>query len=185
MTIIFQQSLLDTLAPKNRGVMRIEEKSGGGVGKGGITCLLFSVGQEGFAIRIEMLQEIVNPVGMKPIPSPEFTFCRELDFRGKRIPVLNLSDFFQYSPIPEGSKSVLVLRLEEESIGLLVDEVRGVWNIDEHDLRPFPPMATSLDPRHIRGIFKVEVKPIFCLNENMLFRLAEIRSFFTGVEDHP
>ena len=165
--------------------MRTEAQRSKGAGKDGPICLLFSVGQEGFAIRIEMLQEIVSPEGMRPLPTSDFAFCTELDFRGKRIPVLKLSDFFEYPGIPEGPKSVLVLRLGGESIGLLVDEVRGVWNIAESDLRPFPPMATSLDPRHIRGICKVEDKPVFCLNEDRLFQLAEIRHFFERAEDHP
>jgi purine-binding chemotaxis protein CheW len=140
-------------------------------------CLVFTLGQETHGIRIQMLREIVTDAGMKPLPPPGFEYCEELDFRGDRIPVLRLADFFDYSCTPDGPKSVLVLGVEGQCFGLLVDAVKGVWNIPEAELKPLPPLATYLDPQYIRGICKVEGRPVFLLREDAFLQMREIASF--------
>ena len=148
-----------------------------GTPKEGEPCLLFSVGGETYGIRIQMLREIVSPAGMKSLP-PDFLYLEELNFRGIKIPVLRLSDFFEYPGRDDAPKSVLVIGSEEKPFGLLVDVVKGVSNIQTGGLRPLPRAATRLDPQYIRGIAKVEGRPIFFLSETFLSQLDEISSSY-------
>ena len=148
-----------------------------GTAKEGEPCLLFSVGEEAYGIRIQMLREIVSPAGMKSLP-PDFLHLEELNFRGIKIPVLKLADFFEYPTRDDAPKSVLVIGLEERPFGLLVNAVKGVSNIQAGGLKTLPRAATRLDPRYIRGIGKVEGRPIFFLSEDSLSQLEEISSFY-------
>jgi len=148
-----------------------------GTSKEGEACLLFSLGEETYGIRIQMLREIVNPAGMKSLP-PDFLYSEELVFRGTKIPVLRLSDFFEYPRRDDAPKSVLVIGLEERPFGLLVDVVKGVASIQTGGLKPLPQAATRLDPQYIRGISKVEGRPVFFLSEDSLSQLDEISSFY-------
>lgn len=149
-----------------------------GLGKEGEPYLLFSLGGEIYGIHIERLREIVSPAGMKPLSPPAFKYCLELSFRGSRIPVIHVSKFFDYPGGPEEPKSVLVIGDQDRQFGLLVDEIRGVWNIRDTELKPFPRFASSLNPQYIRGIGKVEKRPVFLLNETSLSRMGEISSFY-------
>ncbi len=139
--------------------------------------MLFSVGEEAYGIRIQMLREIVSPAGMKSLP-PDFLYLEELNFRGIKIPVLKLADFFEYPTRDDAPKSVLVIGSEERPFGLLVDAVKGVSNIQAGGLKTLPRAATRLDPQYIRGIGKVEGRPIFFLSEDSLSQLDEISSFY-------
>ncbi len=148
-----------------------------GTSKEGEPCLLFSVGEETYGIRIQMLREIVSPAGMKSLP-PDFLYLEELEFRGIKIPVLKLSDFFEYPRRDDTPKSVLVIDSKERPFGLLVDMVKGVSNVQAAGLKTLPRAATRLDPGYIRGIGKVEGRSTFFLNEDSLSQLDEISSFY-------
>lgn len=154
-----------------------------GISKNGEPCLLFALGGEAFAIRIDALREIISPEGMRALPSPDFRYWGHLNFRGQRIPVLRISDFFQY-PAPTGeSISVLVMGSEKTPYGLLVDMVKGVWNIRSKELSPLPPLATYLDPHFFQGIGRGKAGALFLLNEERLSQMQEIRFFYKGQED--
>jgi purine-binding chemotaxis protein CheW len=140
-------------------------------------CLLFSLGEETYGIRIRTLREIVSSAGMRPL-SPDFKYSEEVSFRGNKIPILRLSVFFDYPDRHEGPKSILVIGPEEKPFGLLVDEVKGVSNVHVTGLKPLPRLATRLDPEYVRGIGKVEGRPVFFLSEDSLSQLDEISSFY-------
>jgi chemotaxis signal transduction protein len=117
-----------------------------GLGREGEPYLLFSLGGEIYGIHIERLREIVSPAGMKPLSPSAFKYCLELGFRGGRIPAIQASKFLDYPGGPEEPKSVLVVGDQDKPFGLLVDEIRGVWNIRETELKPFPRFVSSLNP---------------------------------------
>lgn len=138
--------------------------------------MLFSLGEETYGIRIQMLREIVSPAGMKAL-SPGLLHVEELNFRGIKIPVLRLSDFFEYPKTEDVPRSVLVIGSEKRPFGLLVDVVKGVSNIKTSGLKSLPRLATRLDPQYIRGIGKVEGRVVFFLSEDSLSQVDEISSF--------
>jgi purine-binding chemotaxis protein CheW len=141
-------------------------------------CLLFSLGEETYGVRIKTLREIVNPAGMEPV-SPAFPYTEVLQFRGNKIPVLRLSDFFEYPNRQETARSVLVIGTEEKPFGLLVDEVKGVSNVPTAGLKPLSRLATRLDPRYIRGIGKLEGRIVFFLGEDSFSQIEEISTFYS------
>jgi len=163
--------------------MRGREEITRGLGKEGEPCLLFFLGGETYGIRVRMLREIVSPMGMRPLPPTDFKYCEELNFRGNKVPVIHLSDFFGYVSSPNDPKSVLMIE-RERLFGLLVDSIRGVWNIRDAELKPLPQLATSLNSQYIRGIAKVEEKIVFFLNEDQFSRTGEISSFYRSCEGH-
>ncbi|MDH7500021.1 MAG: chemotaxis protein CheW [candidate division NC10 bacterium] len=162
--------------------MRDREAITRGLGKEeGEPCLLFLLGGETYGIRVRMLREIVGPAKRRRLPSDEFKYCEELDYRGNRVPVIRLCDFFGYKSPPDAPQSVLVIE-GERPFGLLVDSVKGVWNVRDSQMKPLPQLATSLNPQYIRGIAKVEGKITFFLNEDQFPQTGGISSFYGSSE---
>jgi len=157
--------------------VRDKEEMGKGLNKDGEPCLFFSLGRETYAVRIQRLREIVTPEGMEPLPPADFKYSEGLSFRGNRIPVIRLSDFFEYPGGRDDPKSVLVMGGERQ-FGLLVNGVKGVWNIREAELKPLPQLATHLNPQYVRGIAKVGGRAVFLLNEDYLSQMGEVSSFY-------
>lgn len=75
-----------------------------------------------------------------------------LDLRGRVIPVVNLRLRMSLPPLDDPSTgTILVLDLEGQPTGLLVDAVDAVVSVPEEELVPASPILAGLDGAWVRG----------------------------------
>lgn len=122
--------------------------------------LTFSIEKETYGIEIMFVTEIIGIQPITEIPElPEYV-KGIINLRGKIIPVMDVRLRFKKEPRKYNDRTcVIVIDIEEISIGLIVDSVSEVLTINEEEIVP-PPDVHKSGNKYIKGIGKVgtEVK---------------------------
>ncbi len=143
--------------------------------------LTFSLGKESYGIEIKYVIEIIGIQSITEIPElPEYV-RGIINLRGKIIPVLDVRLRFKKEPKEYNDRTcVIVVDIEEVSIGLIVDSVAEVITIPEEDMVDPPQTHRGINNRYIKKIGKIgnEVKLLLdcerLLTENELEDINEV-----------
>lgn len=123
--------------------------------------LTFAVGEETYGIGIDMVTEIV---GLQPITAmPEIPDYIKgiINLRGKIIPVMDMRRRFRKEPMAYNDRTcIIVLDIQDVSVGLIVDQVKEVAAIEDENIAPPPKKIKGIQRNFISGIGKTggEVK---------------------------
>lgn len=143
--------------------------------------LLFRVGDDIYGMGLRGLREVLLPDGLTALPTPAYQACAAFAYRGRRLPVIRMRALFEGSPanIPATAR-VLLTQGQGQAIGLLVDEVLEMAEVDPARIAPVPAMATLLDPTCFRGLYTRRDRIILLVNEDGLTRLDEVVQFYAA-----
>ncbi|MBU3199062.1 chemotaxis protein CheW [Clostridium estertheticum] len=123
--------------------------------------LTFSVGKESYGIEIKFVTEIIGMQEITEVPELPDYVKGIINLRGKIIPVIDVRLRFRKEPKDYNDRTcIVVINIKETTVGLIVDNVAEVINIDDSNIVPPPQMKTGFHNRYVRGIGKVgnEVK---------------------------
>jgi chemotaxis signal transduction protein len=93
-----------------------------------------------------------------PCPKPEVASYIKgiINLRGKIIPVLDVRLRFHKAPADYTDRTcIIVIEHQDQSVGLIVDQVAEVLTIEDECIVPPPEFAASVQNHYIRGIGKV------------------------------
>ena len=124
--------------------------------------LRFSVGPDAYAVRIELVREILEVTQMTPLPLMP-TFVRGvMNLRGAVVPVVDLAARLGMDATEIGRRSCVIMvdisgqtNGGHQSLGVLVDAVHEVFDVEEGGLEGVPRMGTRIDPTFIAGMVRV------------------------------
>lgn len=137
--------------------------------------LTFSLENQVFGIEIKYVTEII---GMQPITQvPEVPiFVRGIiNLRGKIIPVIDVRLKFRKEPLEYNDRTcIIVVDINNISVGLIVDSVAEVMTIMDENIVPPPDYKTGFQNRYIKGIGKVDSDVKLLLNCEKLLGDEEI-----------
>jgi len=123
--------------------------------------LTFIIGKEVYGIEIKYVTEIINMQKITEVPElPEY-IKGIINLRGKIIPVMDVRLRFRKEAKEYNDRTcIIVVDIEDISVGLIVDSVSEVITITEDNIVPPPDTNTGFNNRYIKGIGKVgdEVK---------------------------
>lgn len=116
--------------------------------------LTFEIGGESYGIDIKYVREIVGLQPITPVPELPDYIKGIINLRGKIIPVVDVRLRFR-KPFKEYTDRtcVIVIDLNDTSVGLIVDSVSEVLTIPENQISP-PPELNKTSSRYIKGIGK-------------------------------
>ena len=136
----------------------------------------FYLGDDEYAIYINKVREIVPMTDIRKIPkSPQFVEG-VINIRGKIIPVLDLRKRFDLSITETNRQSfkILIVELEKNQVGLIVDNVSEVMKFYADDNEKAPPMfSANISSQYIQGVAKIENKLIILLDIERLLSFEE------------
>jgi len=143
--------------------------------------LTFSVGKEAYGIEIKFVTEIIGIQEITEVPELPDYVKGIINLRGKIIPVIDVRLRFRKEPKQYNDRTcIVVINIKETSVGLIVDNVAEVINIDGNNIVAPPQIKAGFHNRYVRGIGKVgnEVKLLLdcdkLLNDDELDKIAEI-----------
>lgn len=118
--------------------------------------LTFSLDKETYGIEIRFVTEIVGMQTITEIPElPEYA-KGIINLRGKIIPVMDVRLRFKKEPRGyDESTCVIVIDIDEISIGLIVDSVSEVLAIPEEGIVEAPKINRGFNSRYVKSIGKV------------------------------
>ena len=119
--------------------------------------LTFLIENESYGIGIEFVTEIIGILPISEVPELPDYIRGIINLRGKIIPVMDVRLRFK-KPFQEydGRTCIIVVDINDNSVGLIVDSVAEVINIAEDNIVPPPKASTGFSNRYINGIGKVE-----------------------------
>lgn len=143
----------------------------------------FEVGDVAYAVRIEVVREIVNPLAVVPLPRAPRAVRGVADYRGEVVPVIDLRERFGLPPASTSRKAKwIVLDVSGPEAGadksssrhaaLVVDAVTEVFGTGGGEMRPAPPLGKGDDVRGIVGVVSVGKKLVFVLDAHAFSALA-------------
>jgi purine-binding chemotaxis protein CheW len=143
------------------------------------TFLSFKLGKEVFAASAN---NVVNILELKPITkvphAPEY-MSGVINLRGQVLPVIDMRIKFGMTPIePTVDTCIIVLNItlenEEVKLGILVDAVSEVLELEDNQIEPSPTIGTKYKAEFIRGMYKKDESFIMLLNLDLIFTKDEI-----------
>jgi purine-binding chemotaxis protein CheW len=118
--------------------------------------LTFQLGTEVFGIEIKFVTEIIGIQAITYVPEVPGYVKGIINLRGKIIPVIEIRSKFKKPSIPYDDRTcIIVIDLNEISIGLIVDSVSEVLNIGDENIVPPPKYKSGVQNKYIKGIGKV------------------------------
>ncbi len=137
----------------DQAVKAIAEKEG--------KYLTFSMADEEYGIGILKIKEIIGMMPITTVPqTPEF-IKGVINLRGKVIPVIDLRLRFGMEQIDYTDRTcIIVVEIEGSAatvqIGIVVDAVSEVLNVNGDDIEDTPTFGTKLNTEYILGMAKME-----------------------------
>jgi len=127
--------------------------------------LVFALGAENFAIPLLKVREVIAMPEVTPIPQTPAHFLGIMNLRGQVISIVDLRNKLKIKPKEKNSESaVIICDLGALSIGVVVDEVTSVFNIDSKDFQKRPQIESNMKTTYIEGVCQREGKLILLLN---------------------
>ena len=135
------------------GLKEIEKREG--------KYLTFTLSNEEYGIGILKIKEIIGMMAITPVPqTPDFV-KGVINLRGKVIPVIDLRLRFGMEAIDYTERTcIIVVEIEGAAgtvqIGIVVDAVSEVLNVNGEDIEDTPTFGTKLDTNYILGMAKMK-----------------------------
>ena len=120
--------------------------------------LTFTLADEDYGLEILKVREIIGMMDITAIPQTPGYVKGVINLRGKVIPVIDLRLKFGLPPMEYGERTcIIVVEVKTQDamqMGVVVDTVSEVMNINGGDIEPAPSFGTRVDTKYILGIAK-------------------------------
>ena len=125
----------------------------------------FRLGNEEFGIDILNVQEINRLVEITKVPkAPQFVEGI-INLRGKVIPIIDLRKrFFMDGKDYTQHTRIVVVDINDQVMGMVVDSVDEVLRIPSSTIEPPPEVVSGIDSEYIRGVAKLENRLLILLD---------------------
>lgn len=133
--------------------------------------VLFSLGNEEYAISIFQVKEIINYKEATKLPHTPKYMEGIISLRGKIIPVIDLATRLELSAEKTAEKT-LIIETTGREIGIVVDEVTEVIRLQDSAIEAPPEAGAN---RYIRGIGKTGSRLLILLDMDKMFSREEIQ----------
>jgi len=136
--------------------------------------LTFKLGEESFGLEIKYVTEIVGIQPITKIPEVPNYVKGIINLRGKVISVIDVRIKFQKEPVEYDERTcIIVIDIEDMSLGLIVDNVSEVITIKDEDIVPPPSYKTGFQNEYIKGVGKYKDGVKLLLDSNKLLTNEE------------
>ncbi len=135
--------------------------------------VLFRLAQEQFALEIQRVKEIVRPPDTTRLPKSPAYISGIANLRGNILPILDTRQrlALEISEPTEQSR-VLVTEIAGHLMGLLVDSVLTVKEVEAESIKPPPPAVQNVDHEYLSGVIQKDEEPLtMILNVDQVARL--------------
>ncbi len=122
-----------------------------------------------YGIEVSQVQEVLNVPTITPVPgSPDYVIGI-VNLRGNIVTVLNARKRFRLVPESYNEDSqIIILRIDEQAIGILVDSVSEVIELPVDRIEQAPETGANGSNDHIRGVYSSEGTLIILINTQSL-----------------
>ena len=143
--------------------------------------ITFTIGDEGYAISIINVEEIVKVSNLIKVPKSQSYFVGLMDIRGKIVNMIDLSKKIMNKKINDSQLNrAIIVKIQNKSLGIIVDKVSHVVHFSPSQIDPPPPSVKGMSSNYILGVAKKDNRFIILMDIEKILtadELNEVTSF--------
>ncbi|MFA5957138.1 chemotaxis protein CheW [Hyphomicrobium sp.] len=121
----------------------------------------FRVGAQEFCIDIMGVREIRGWTQATPLPHSPAYVRGVINLRGAVLPIVDLAMRFGLGLTEPTPRSVIiVVQINQQVVGLLVDAVSDILTVSEASMQPTPDIASDLAKTFVKGVYAIDGRMI-------------------------
>jgi len=141
--------------------------------------LTFVLDKEDFALEIMKVKEVLDYINITRVPRMPGYLCGVINLRGNVVPVIDLRLKLGMTKIQRTVDTCIVImeiHIDGELIqmGALTDAVKGVIELESHNIVSAPKLGTRLNTDFIRGMGKQDDQFIIILDIDRVLSVDDI-----------
>ncbi len=146
--------------------------------------VLFELAGQEYGVNVHQVLSIERIPDITRVPrAPEFVMG-VMNLRGEVLPVIDLRkrfalESFEGKEVPREQQRIIVVKLEEITVGMVVDMVRDVLNIAAEQIEPPPSLVGGIQADYLDGMAKIGERVMVLLNLEKTLNQKEL----TELED--
>ncbi|MGR3304000.1 MAG: chemotaxis protein CheW [Candidatus Scalindua sp.] len=127
--------------------------------------LTFVLGSEVYGIEILKVREIIKLMDITTVPRTPDYLKGVINLRGKVIPIVDLRSKFIMPEVEHTQETcIIVAEVNQTSIGIIVDSVSEVSNINSGEIEDAPHLGQNIDTNFILGLGKTKERIVILLD---------------------
>ncbi len=131
--------------------------------------MTFAVGKEAYGLEIEYISEIIMVQTITEVPEVPGYIKGIINLRGKILPVMDIRVRFNKDALAYNDRTCIIVAIIDGTlIGLIVDTVNAVMDIDPKEITDPANSLAETQNRYIRGIGKTESGVVLLLDLDRL-----------------
>jgi purine-binding chemotaxis protein CheW len=133
--------------------------------------LTFNIGKEEYGIEVQYVTQILGLQKITELPEMPSFIQGVINLRGNVIPVIDVRLRFSFEKREYDERTcIIVIDINNVSVGLIVDQVKEVIDIPLSNIEPPPSVNKSVESQYIQGLGKIGDSVKIILNtQKMLF----------------
>ena len=146
-----------------------------------IQIVTFRVGPQEFALDISQVERILRYEKPAALPKAPDFLEGVVRYGGTAIPVVDLRKRLELDASIGEETRLMVLNLDGQRVGMLVDQVREVMRVDSTTIAAPPPIVRGLAATYIAGIITDSERAVVLLNALRLLSSTERQALQAAV----
>lgn len=140
--------------------------------------LTFTLGEEHYGLDIMKVREIRGYEPVTKIANAPPFIKGVLNLRGDIVPIVDLRLKFNVGEASYNAFTIVImLHINERIVGIVVDAVSDVINMQASDIKPPPEFGVAFDSQYLYGLAPVNEQMIILLNIEKLISSQELGLF--------
>ena len=141
--------------------------------------LTFILSGEEYGVDILRVQEIKGWDAVTQIPNTPDYVRGVINLRGTIVPIIDLRTRFAMEQLEYGPTTVvIVLKVNTDDssriMGIVVDGVSDVYNMQHDDIKPAPDFGTGIDTAFVKGLATIQEKMVIILDIDFMLNSSEL-----------
>ncbi|AHF03652.1 chemotaxis protein CheW [Marichromatium purpuratum 984] len=117
----------------------------------------FSLAEETYAIDVLQVQEVLKITEIAPVPGVPDYILGIINLRGDVVTVIDARRRMGLPPrAPDDASRIVIIDIDNQNVGILVDAVAEVVQIDADSVDPAPAVGNDQSSRFILGVTSTE-----------------------------
>jgi len=134
-----------------------------------------------FGVEVLRVQEVIKYQDMTQIPLAPSTIKGLINLRGQIVTAIDLRQRLEMPERAEGQEPMnVVIRTDDGTVSLLVDEIGDVWELTDDTLEPPPPTIHGVAKELVIGVHKLEDQLLLVLDTDKVISLSPEKAGVAG-----
>lgn len=139
--------------------------------------IIFRLEAEEYGVEVNYVQSIERMQNFTRIPNAEKSIRGVINLRGVIIPIIDLRKRLSYEEVPYTEETrILILALEGNHAGLIVDAANDVMDVFESEIGAPPQALSKEEQMYLKNVIKKESRVFTLLNVHAVAESLETAS---------